>query len=267
MTRKQGKIHIGVGGWTFAPWRGVFYPKSLPQRRELEFMSAHLTSIEINATFYGTQKRTSFIRWREETPDGFVFSLKGPRYATNRRVLAEAGDSIARFFDSGVLELGDKLGPVFWQFAPTKKFDAADFAAFMDLLPKRIGSQDIRHAVELRHESFRNVDTIRIARERGVAIVIAGDSKYPLIADLTAPFVYARIMGTKRTIKSGYGKPSIATWAGRIRDWSTGKQAQGLDLLVPPARQTSRDVFLYVISGHKAHNPAAAAALIAELKK
>lgn len=267
MAARHGTIRIGVGGWTFEPWRGDFYPKGLPQRRELEFMSRRLTSIEINATFYGTQKRSSFIRWREETPDDFMFALKGPRYATNRRVLAKAGDSISRFIDSGVLDLGPKLGPIFWQFAPTKKFDAADFAAFLKLLPKTIDGQSIRHAVELRHESFRQADAIRLLREHEVALVVAGDSKFPLIADVTAPFVYARIMGTSAKVAAGYRKPALQAWVSRIRNWAVGASPADLDLISKSARKTPRDVFLYVISGHKAHNPAAAAALIAMIEK
>lgn len=267
MTAKRGMIRIGVGGWTYAPWRGLFYPEGLPQRRELEFMSSHLTSIEINATFYGTAKRSSFIRWRDETPDDFIFSLKGPRYATNRRILAEAGDSIASFFDSGVFELGDKLGPIFWQFPPTKKFEPTDFAAFLDLLPKQVGNRSVRHAVELRHESFRNAEAIRLLRQHNVAIVVAGYSKYPLIADITAPFVYVRIIATSDRVTKGYRKPALQAWAARAQHWASGTLPADLSLLTKPARKLPRDVFLYVISGHKAHNPAAAAALIKALEK
>src|ERR1051325_8330757 len=147
----QGTVRVGIGGWNFPPWRGVFYPKGLAQAKELAYAGSKLTSIEINATFYGSQKPESFRKWAREGPDGFVFSVKGPRYATNRRVLAEAGDSVARFFNSGVLELGDRLGPAFWQFAPTKKFDREDFAAFLKLLPKKSSGRTLRHVVEVRH--------------------------------------------------------------------------------------------------------------------
>ena len=152
--RKLGHIYIGIGGWNFEPWRGVFYPKGLPQAKELEYAASHLTSIEINATFYGSQKPESFRKWAATVPNGFVFSVKGPRFATNRRVLAEAGDSIKRFLDTGVLELGDRLGPLLWQFAPTKKFDPADFGKFLELLPAKAGNTALRHVVEVRHPSF-----------------------------------------------------------------------------------------------------------------
>ena len=199
-----GKIRIGVGGWTYEPWRGAFFPKGLPHAKELAYAGSKLTSIEINGTYYGSQKPASFIKWRDETPDDFVFAVKGPRFATNRRVLGEAGESIERFFKSGVTELKSKLGPINWQFATTKRFDADDFAAFLRLLPKSVDGLAIRHAVEVRHESFKHPDFIALAREHGVAVVMAGDSEYPQIADVTAPFVYARIMGTTETEERGY---------------------------------------------------------------
>ncbi|HWV83414.1 MAG TPA: DUF72 domain-containing protein [Hyphomicrobiaceae bacterium] len=258
-----GNIYIGVGGWTFEPWRGTFYPDKLPQKRELEYAAQQLTSIEINGTYYGSQKPESFARWHDETPDGFVFALKGSRFTTNRRVLAEAGESIERFMTSGVLELKDKLGPISWQFMPTKKFDAADFEAFLKLLPKSMEGRKIRHAVEVRHESFRVPEFVDMAREHGVAIVMAGDSDFPQIADVTAPFVYARIMGTEEKEKLGYGKKALDAWAARAQEWAAGKLPSGLDMVgVHKADGKARDVFLYVISGYKAHNPAAAMALI-----
>lgn len=258
-----GNIYIGVGGWTFEPWRGTFYPDKLPQKRELEYAAQQLTSIEINGTYYGSQKPESFARWHDETPDGFVFALKGSRFTTNRRVLAEAGESIERFMTSGVLELKDKLGPISWQFMPTKKFDAADFEAFLRLLPKSMEGRKIRHAVEVRHESFRVPEFVDMAREHGVAIVMAGDSDFPQIADVTAPFVYARIMGTEEKEKLGYGKKALDAWAARAQEWAAGKLPSGLDMVgAKKADGKARDVFLYVISGYKAHNPAAAMALI-----
>ncbi len=267
MPKSHGKIYIGVGGWTFEPWRGAFYPDKLPQKRELEYAAQHLTSIEINGTYYGSQKPESFARWHDETPDGFVFALKGSRFTTNRRVLAEAGESVERFMASGVLELKDKLGPISWQFMPTKKFDPADFEAFLKLLPKTLEGRAIRHAVEVRHESFRNSEFVAMAREHGVAIVIAGDSDFPQIADITAPFVYARIMGTAEKEPLGYSKKDLDAWAARAKDWAAGKAPSGLDAVSPgKADGKPRDVFLYVISGHKAHNPAAAMALIERVR-
>ncbi|WP_118178518.1 DUF72 domain-containing protein [Paraburkholderia phosphatilytica] len=262
-SRKTAQIRVGIGGWTFEPWRGVFYPDDLTQKRELEYASRKLTTIEINGTFYGSQKPETFMKWRDETPEGFVFSLKAPRFATNRRVLAEAGESVERFFKSGVMELGDKLGPINWQFAGTKQFDPDDFGAFLDLLPKKIEGTTIRHAVEVRHESFRDEAFIALVRKHGVAVVMAGDSKYPQIADVTAPFVYARIMGTEEKHKDGYAKQSLDLWAERARAWAAGGQPDGLETSgAKPAKETKRDVFLYVISGFKTHNPAAAMALI-----
>jgi uncharacterized protein YecE (DUF72 family) len=264
---RDHRIRIGVGGWTFEPWRGSFYPPGLPQKQELAFASGKLTSIEINGTFYGSQKPESFAKWHDETPDGFVFALKGPRFATNRRVLAEAGSSIERFFKSGVLELKDKLGPINWQMAPTKKFDADDFGQFLALLPKSVEGRPIRHAVEVRHESFKTPGFIDLAREHGVAVVLAGDSDYPQITDLTAPFVYLRVMGTSKDERHGYAPAALDRWVERARDLSAGKAPKDLELVSKkrPTGQGARDVFLYVISGFKEHNPAAAMAMIERL--
>ncbi|HVJ55570.1 MAG TPA: DUF72 domain-containing protein [Aliidongia sp.] len=264
---KKPTIRVGIGGWTFEPWRGGFYPADLVQKRELEYASRQLSSIEINGTYYGSQKPESFAKWHDETPDDFVFSLKGPRFTTNRRVLGEAAESMERFFASGVLELKDKLGPINWQFMATKKFDAADFEAFLKLLPASIEGRAIRHAVEVRHDSFKVPEFVALARQYQVAIVLAADSEFPQIADLTAPFVYARIMGTAETEKAGYSPAAIEIWAERARALSAGKVPDGLETVAaPPAKAEGRDVFLYVISGFKPHNPAAAMAIIEKLK-
>jgi len=262
----KAPIRVGVGGWTFEPWRGVFYPSDLPQRRELEYMSRKLTSIEINGTFYRGQSRDSYAKWRDETPDGFVFALKGPRYATHRRLLAAASESIERFVTGGIAELGDKLGPINWQFPPTKRFDSDDFAAFLDLLPGSIDGRPLRHAVEVRHGSFRCAEFVALARKKGVAIVVAGDSDYPQIADPTAAFVYIRIMGTVDSKPKGYAPAALARWAKRAETWAAGRAPDDMPLLAkPPAAPGGREVFLYVISGGKARNPAAAMALIDQL--
>jgi uncharacterized protein YecE (DUF72 family) len=261
-----GTIRIGVGGWTYEPWRGTFYPESLPQKRELEHASRHLTSIEINGTYYGSQKPASYTKWYAETPDEFVFSLKAPRFAMNRTVLAEAGNSITRFFNSGVTELKEKLGPINWQFLPTKKFEPADFEAFLKLLPREAAGLALRHAVEVRHQSFCSADFIALARQHGVAVVLAGDSDYPQIADVTAPFVYARIMGTRATETAGYSDSSLDRWAARARAWASGAVPVDLEYVQPhPGNGQPRDVYLYVIGGHKVHNPAAAMSLIRRL--
>ncbi|WP_158938561.1 DUF72 domain-containing protein [Burkholderia sp. S171] len=263
---KAGQIRIGIGGWTFEPWRGTFYPEGLVQKRELEYASRKLTTIEINGTFYGSQKPSTFAKWHDETPDDFVFSLKAPRFSTNRRVLAEAGESVERFLASGVLELKNKLGPINWQFAPTKQFDADDFEAFLNLLPHKVDGRDIRHALEVRHESFRDAAFVALARKHGVAIVMAGDSKYPQIADVTANFVYARIMGTTEQFAHGYDDDTLDLWTKRARDWASGGTPKGLETSgESAAASTPRDVYLYVISGFKTHNPAAGIAMLERL--
>lgn len=257
-------IYVGIGGWVYPDWRNNFYPKGLSQKRELEYASRELTGIEVNGTYYGSQKPESFRKWHDETPDGFVFTLKGPRFATNRRVLAEAGDSISRFVDSGITELKDKLGPINWQFMATKKFDPTDFAAFLDLLPKKAGSRALRHAVEVRHDSFKDVTFVKMCRDHGVAIIFAADSEFPTIGDVTADFVYARIMGTDAKEKLGYPKATLAKWAERAQAWEKGEDARKF-AVAPAAPKKKRDVFLFVISGAKKKNPAAAQGIIAAL--
>jgi uncharacterized protein YecE (DUF72 family) len=262
----KGRIRIGVGGWTYEPWRGSFYPEGLAQKRELEYASGKLTSIEINGTYYGSQKPASFKKWHEETPEDFVFAVKGPRFATNRRNLAESAQSVERFFGSGVMGLKDKLGPLNWQFLPTKKFDAEDFEAFLSLLPKSVEGRELRHAVEVRHESFAAPDFVALARKYGVAIIMSGDGEFPQIADITAPFFYARIMGTQEDHPLGYADEALDLWCERARLWASGKAPADLATVGDkPAAKASRDVFLYVISGHKVRNPAAAMALIERL--
>ena len=261
-----GKIRIGIGGWTYEPWRGTFYPDELPQKRELEYAGRHLTSIEINGTFYGLQKPETFAKWRDETPDDFVFSLKAPRFTTNRKVLGSAGDSIAKFLGSGLTELKGKLGPINWQLAPTKQFDPKDLESFLKLLPKKLEGRALCHAVEVRHESFRCEEFLALLREHEVAVVMAGDSHYPQIADATAPFAYVRIMGTKQSEKLGYSKASLDAWTARMRSWASGSAVKGVEYVSsrkPDGK--ARDIYLYVISGDKVRNPAAAMALLQRL--
>jgi uncharacterized protein YecE (DUF72 family) len=259
---KAGAVRIGIGGWSFEPWRETFYPAKLPQRRELEYASDRLTSIEINATYYRSQKPESFAKWRDETPDDFVFALKASRFATNRKKLGEAGASVERFLASGISELGRKLGPINWQFMATKKFDPEDFEAFLALLPPSLDGLALRHAVEVRHDSFRTTEFVALARKFGVAIVVAGDSAFPQIADPTAPFIYARVMGTAEDEALGYAPAQLDLWAKRAKDWAAGGCPDGLAYVDATSRGKARDVFLYVISGAKARNPAAATALI-----
>jgi uncharacterized protein YecE (DUF72 family) len=262
------KAYVGIGGWTFEPWRGVFYPKGLPHAKELGYAASHLTSIEINGTFYRTQTPATFRKWASEVPDGFVFSVKGPRYAVNRRVLAEASDSIRRFLDSGVLELGDRLGPLLWQFAPTKKFDEVDFGAFLEHLPPKLDGRRLRHVVEVRHDSFCTPGFIALLRKFSIPVVFAEHDRYPAIADLTGDFVYARLQKGKDSIKTGYPLKDISAWAQRVRDWVDGTEPADLPRVDPAHRvkTTPRAVFAYFIHEGKVNAPAAAMALIEQIK-
>jgi len=259
----SGNIYIGIGGWTFAPWRGVFYPNKLPQAKELEYAASQLTSIEINGTYYGSQKPESFRKWAREVPDGFVFSLKGPRFTTNRRVLAEAGDSIKRFYDTGVLELGDRLGPVLWQFAPTKKFDPADFGKFLELLPRELDGRNLRHVVEVRHDSFRVPEFVALLRQFATPVVFADHGKYPAIPDVTGGFVYARLQTGNDDLATCYPPKQLDAWAKRFETWAAGGEPDDLPRIDPAnAKKTPRDVFAYVIHEGKVRAPAGAMELI-----
>jgi uncharacterized protein YecE (DUF72 family) len=248
-TAKAGRIFVGVGGWNFAPWRGAFYPEGLTQARELHYASRQLTSIEINSTFYGLQKPATFQKWHDETPDGFVFSVKAPRFVTLRKNLADGAASIERFLGSGVLQLGAKLGPINWQLAPTKRFDAKELDAFLELLPRKIDGRSLRHALEVRHASFDCDEAAALASKHQVALVEAGDSEYPRIQARTAPFSYLRVMGTKANAPKGYAPAALARW----RDHAEALSREG-------------DVFFYFISGAKERNPLAARALLAALE-
>lgn len=243
-------IRVGIGGWTYEPWRGLFYPKGLPHRRELEYASRELTSIEINGTYYSSFAPASWKKWREETPDGFVFSVKASRFCTNRRELAGAGESVAKFFAQGIVELKDRLGPINWQLAATKKFDPGDIEAFLGLFPREAGGIPLRHALEVRHESFRTPQFYDIARRYNVAIVFADSDEYPAIDEETADFSYARLMRTREDIETGYDGRAIGRWATQARNWAK-----------------HGDAFVYFISGAKERAPAAARALLARLNK
>ena len=256
------KIRVGVGGFELRGLAQRLLPQgpAAAQRARIREPQTHLDRDRQH--LLRSKKPESFIRWRDATPDDFVFSVKGTRFATNRRVLAEAAPSIERFFKSGVTELKQKLGPVNWQFAPTKRFDPDDFGAFLKLLPRSVDGLTIRHAVEVRNASFRVPEFIALAREHGVGVVIAGDSKYPQIADVTAPFVYARIMGTTDSEDAGYPAKALDLWAKRAEAWASGGAPPDLETLAPHPKASARDVFLYVISGFKVRNPLAAMALI-----
>lgn len=248
----MGDIRVGVGGWTFEPWRGVFYPDGLTQKRELEFASRALTSIEINGTYYSTFKPDSWMKWRDETPDGFVFSVKASRFCTNRRELAGAGESIERFFAQGMAELGPKLGPINWQFMGTKKFDPDDFEGFLKLLPPEVAGLRLRHALEVRNPTFDTPAFYDLARRYGCAIVYAVDDEapeWPQIDEPTADFTYARLMSSREDLETGVTDAELDGFAKQARGWAE-----------------RGDVFAYFISGAKVRNPAAAVALIEKLK-
>jgi uncharacterized protein YecE (DUF72 family) len=246
----SGKIRVGIGGWTFEPWRGgAFYPEGLTQKRELEFASRKVTSIEINGTYYSTFKPSSWRKWREETPEDFVFSAKASRFCTNRKVLAEAKESVERYIDQGLVELGDRMGPINWQFMATKKFDLEDFEGFLKLLPRKAGKLALRHAVEVRSDSFKTDKFYALARKHNVAIVFADDDTFPAIDEPTADFTYARLMRSQEDEKTGYSAADLTRWAKQAKVWAK-----------------HGDVFVYFISGAKVRNPAAAQALIEKLK-
>jgi uncharacterized protein YecE (DUF72 family) len=260
----EGAIRIGVGGWIFEPWRGVFYPDGLPQKDELAYMSRRLTAIEINSTYYGSQKPETFRKWADQAPDGFVFTLKGSRFATNRRVLGEAGESVARFLGQGLVELGDKLGPILWQFAPTKKFDEDDFGAFLELLPKKAGGIALRHCVEVRNDSFSTPAFAALLRRHETPVVFADHASYPALADVTGDFVYARLQTGSDEIETAYAPKDLDAWAGRLKTWAAGGRPDDLSAADPKhePRRAPRDVFAFVIHEGKVRAPAAAMALI-----
>lgn len=255
-------IRVGVGGWTFEPWEETFYPAKLPRTRQLEYAARRLTTLEVNGTYYRTQTPATYAKWASEVPDGFVFTLKALRYTTNRKVLAEAGESVGKFLNSGLAELGDRLGPIVWQFAPTKTFEPEDFGAFLDLLPDAVSGARLRHAVEVRHDSFRDSDFVALCAARGAAIVFAESDDYPGIADPTADFVYARLQRS-RDIPDGYPADELDRWAETAKAWERGEAPSGLDYAAePPPKAAARDVFCFFISGEKQRNPAAAMALM-----
>ena len=257
-------IRIGIGGWTYEPWRGTFYPEGLPQKKELDFVARAVTAIEINGTYYGRQKPASFAAWAKTVPEGFVFAVKGSRYCTNRKVLAEAGESIARFVEQGIVELGDKLGPILWQFMATKKFDAEDMQAFIDLLPAEHEGVKLRHAIQVRHESFAVPDFVAMARKAGVALVFADSAEYPAIADVTADFVYARLENAVENEPAGYTPADLDRWAAAARIWEAGGAPGHLPYVEADApEKRPRDTFVFCINGAKIRAPAAAQALIA----
>ncbi|MDR6842487.1 DUF72 domain-containing protein [Pseudoxanthomonas sacheonensis] len=260
------RIRVGIGGWTYAPWRGGrFYPVGLVQRRELEYASRQLTSIEVNGTYYGAQKPATYAKWRDETPEGFVFSAKAPQRIMESKALSKTGHQIEDFID-GIVELGGKLGPLVWQFDKGKRIDAAEFEAFVGLLPTEQAGRKLRHVLDVRDPTFVGKDYLALARKHGMATVFTDSEEHPSFADLTADFVYARLMRSQAGIETGYPNAELGRWAERAVLWSEGGDPADLPHLETgtPAKRT-RDVFLYFISSAKERNPAAAMALLERL--
>ena len=260
-------VRVGIGGWSFEPWRASFYPRGLSRAHELAHASRCVTAIEVNGTYYSSQKPATFAKWRDDTPDGFVFSLKASRFATNRRVLADAGESIRRFVGSGIAELGPKLGPIVWQFAPTKRFDPVDFEAFVEQLPAAVDGLPLRHALDVRNESFKTPAFLELARRHGCATVFTDSDDHPSFADPTGTFVYARLMRTDARFDAGFEPHVLDAYAQCARLWRDGGEPDNLPRAAPrqPAG-AERDVFMFFISGAKEKAPAAAMALIERLR-
>ena len=244
-------IRVGIGGWTYAPWRSNFYPPGLPQHQELEFASRKLSSIEVNGTYYSAFKPATFAKWRDETPDDFVFSLKANRFATHRKLLATAGESITRFAGSGISELGAKLGPIVWQFMPTKPFDAEDFEAFLALLPRSVDGRALRHVLDVRHASFTAPAFLSLAHRYHCVTVHTDSDKFPAIADADGDFAYLRLMRSEADTPTGYAPAALDQWAAGARAWAGGTRP--------------REAFVYFINGAKERAPAAAMALLDRL--
>lgn len=245
------RIRVGVGGWTYAPWRGNFFPPGLPRSQELAYASRQLSAIEVNGTYYSTFTPATFARWRDQTPEAFVFSLKAPRYATQRRELAGAGESIARFVGSGIGELGPKLGPIVWQFMPGKAFEPQDFEAFLALLPRELNGRALRHVLDVRHESFLASAYLPLARRYGCATVHTDSDRFPSLVDAYGDLAYLRLMRSESACATGYPSAQLDRWAQGARAWVEGGP--------------QREVFIYFINGAKERAPAAAQAVLARL--
>jgi len=263
------RIRVGIGGWTYEPWRDNFYPAKLPAARELMHASRQVTAIEVNGTYYSTMTAKSFERWFAETPDDFVFSLKANRFATNRRVLAEAGESIQRFIGSGLVRLEHKLGPLLWQFADSKKFDPVDFEAFLKLLPEDLEGRRLRHVLDVRNDSFMVPEFLALARKYRMAVVFTDSPKFPSFANLTTDFVYLRLMNAQSDVPTGYAPEVLASFAACAKRWAEGGEPSGLPLVAGDAGAPaagSRDVFMFMINGAKERAPAAAMGVIDRLR-
>jgi uncharacterized protein YecE (DUF72 family) len=261
-TPDTSAIRVGIGGWNYAPWRNNFYPAKLVQRRELEYASRQLRAIEINGTYYGAQKAATYAKWAADTPAGFIFSLKAPRYIAEGKRLADAGKGVSGFVHGGLAEMGDRLGPILWQLPPSRPFDADDLAAFLDNLPRELDGQLLRHVLEVRHPSFLDERYIALARTYRVPTVFTDSPDYPSLADLTGDFSYARLMRSADEVATGYSPEALDDWAGHAREWAAGRDVDALPHAAAPQPPSSpRDVFVFFISAAKHRNPAAAMAL------
>lgn len=290
MRKHSGDIRIGISGWTYKPWRGVFYPQGLPQKKELSYAAEHFRSIEINGTFYGLQRPSSFAAWYDATPDDFVFAVKGSRYITHMRRLKDIETPLANFLASGVLRLGKKLGPILWQFPPRMKFDPDRFEAFFKRLPKNTDeavalagrhdarvndrayvetdeSRPMRHAMEIRHDSFRSPDFIDLLRRYRIGLVVADTVDWPLLMDLTADFVYCRLHGSEQLYVSGYDDEALDRWAHLVAEWVKGRDPKEAQRVLPPApsRTHGRDVYVYFDNDVKVRAPRDAESLAVRL--
>ena len=263
--RASTRIRVGVGGWTYEPWRGLFFPPGLPAKQELHHASRRLTAIEINGTFYRTQTPATFAKWAAETPDDFVFTVKAHRFAAQRKTAEEAREPVARFCNSGLSELGSKLGPINWQFDPRRRFDPDHIDAFLGLLPRELDGLPLRHALEVRHPSFADPVFVELLRKHGHTAVYTDAEDWPSIPDATSDFIYARLQRADADIETGYAAPDLDRWAYGARAWAAGRTPEGGPLLTPPAPEQPRDVYVFFISGAKERNPAAAEALLQRL--
>ena len=261
----MGPIRVGVGGWDSEPWRDSFYPPKLPKSKQLGHMAGRLTAVEINATYYKLQKPELFERWAKAVPDGFRFAIKGSRFCSNRKVLGEAGEAVGRFCGQGLAELGEKLGPILWQFMATKKFEAEDFRAFLALLPRKVAGVALRHVVEPRHESFRDPAFVAMARAAGVGIAFADSDEFPCIADVSGDLVYARLQRSRAEVPAGYPPAALDRWAEVAKGWARGESPDGFPYVARAPKPRAREVYVFFISGAKERNPAAAEALIGRL--
>jgi uncharacterized protein YecE (DUF72 family) len=283
--KKRGAIRIGISGWRYAGWRGVFYPQGLRQKDELAYAAERFRTIEINGTFYSLQRPDYFAAWRDATPDGFVFAVKGPRFITHMLKLTRSDTPLANFFGNGVLALGEKLGPILWQFPPNFRFNPEKLADFFGKLPRDTGAavrlarkhdhriagrawlrtdarRRLRYAMEIRHESFRCREFIALLREHDVALAVADTVEWPLLFDVTADFVYCRLHGSEQLYASGYEPKALGVWAKRLLTWSEGRERRDGDCAHPKkAKAATRDVYVYFDNDAKVRAPFDALAL------